>query len=379
MEFKFNEDHEMFRKLVREFAEKEVAPRAAEYDEKHEFPWETVRMMGELGYMGIPIPEEYGGSGSDFISYIIAIEELSRVCGSHGVILSVHTSVGTFPILNFGTEEQKRKYVPRLAAGEIIGAFCLTEPNAGSDASGLRTTAVLDGDHWVLNGTKIFITNGESASVFCIMAVTDKEKGPHGITSFLVDKDTLGFRVGKAEKKMGLNASSTTEIILENARIPKDNVLGGVGNGFKVAMSLLDGGRVGIAAQGLGIAQGAYEFALKYAKEREQFGKPIASFQGISFKLADMATQIEAARLLVYQAAWMKQNGLPNGKQASMAKMFATDTAMKVTTQAIQILGGYGYTKEYPVERFFRDAKVTQIYEGTNQIQRLVISKHVLA
>ena len=377
MNFVLSEDQQMMRTMVRNFAQKEISPKAAYFDEAHEFPLENIKKMGQNGLMGIPIPEEYGGSGADFLSYIIAIEEISKADASHGVILAVHTSVGTFPILYFGTEEQKRKYIPKLAAGEFIGAFALTEPNAGSDASGLATTAVKKGDHYVLNGGKRFITNGGYAEVYTVMAVTDRSKGSHGITAFLVDKDTPGFKIGKVEKKMGLNASSTTELIFEDAMVPAENLLGKEGEGFKVAMALLDGGRIGIGAQGLGIAQAALDAALGYAKERKQFGKAIGEFQAIQFMLADMATQIEAARLLVYQAANLRMQGLPYAKQACMAKMFATDTAMKVTTDAVQIFGGYGYCSEYPVERFMRDAKITQIYEGTNQIQRMVIARHL--
>jgi acyl-CoA dehydrogenase len=377
MNFVFTEDQQMMRTMVRNFAQKEIVPVAAHHDETHEFPLENIRKMGQNGLMGIPIPEEYGGAGADFLSYIIAIEEISKADASHGVILAVHTSVGSFPILYFGTEEQKAKYLPKLAAGEFIGAFALTEPNAGSDATGLATTAVRKGDHYVLNGTKRFITNGGYADVYTVMAVTDKSKGSKGITSFLVDKDTPGFKIGAVEKKMGLNASSTTELIFEDALVPVENILGKEGEGFKVAMSLLDGGRIGIGAQGVGIAQAALDAAVAYAKERKQFGKNIIDFQGIQFMLADMATQVEAARLLVYQAANLRMQGLPYAKQASMAKMFATDTAMRVTTDAVQVFGGYGYCREYPVERFMRDAKITQIYEGTNQVQRIVIARHL--
>lgn len=363
--------------MVRSFAQTEIAPTAAYYDEKHEFPLENIKKMGQNGLMGIPIPEEYGGAGADFLSYIIAIEEIARADASHGVILAVHTSVGTFPILYFGTEAQKQKYIPRLAAGEYLGAFALTEPNAGSDATGIATTAVRQGDYYVLNGTKRFITNGGYADVYTVMAVTDKSKGSKGITAFLVDKDTPGFKVGKVERKMGLNASSTTELIFEDAKVPAENVLGQEGQGFKVAMSLLDGGRIGIGAQGVGIAQAALDAAVAYAKDRKQFGHAIIEFQGIQFMLADMAAQVDAARLLVYRAANLRMHGLPYAKEASIAKMFATDTAMKVTTDAVQIFGGYGYSSEYPVERYMRDAKITQIYEGTNQIQRIVIARHL--
>ena len=375
MEFKLSDQHQMMQKMFREFCQKEIAPYAAENDVKAVFPTEIIRKLGAQGFMGIPIPEEYGGAGADFITYILCVEEVSRACASTGVILAVHTSVGTFPILNYGTEEQKQKYVSKLAAGEYVGAFALTEPGAGSDASALRTLAKRDGDDYVLNGTKIFISNGGHAQVYTVFATVDRALGTKGITAFLVEKDTPGFRVGAIEKKMGLNADVTTELIFEDCRIPASQRLGKEGEGFKIAMSLLDGGRIGIGAQGLGIAQAAFDEALKYAQFREQFNQPIFNFQAISFKLAEMATQIEAARLLVYQAAFRKENGLPNGKQASMAKMFATDTAMAVATEAVQILGGYGYSREYPVERLMRDAKITQIYEGTNQIQRLVIAK----
>ena len=375
MNFKLSDQHQMMQKMFHEFAQKEIAPHAAKYDELAEFPQETITKLGAQGFMGIPIPEENGGAGADFLTYILCIEEVSRACASTGVILAVHTSVGTFPILYFGTEEQKKKYIPKLAAGEYIGAFALTEPGAGSDASALRTMAKKDGDDYVINGSKIFISNGGHAEVYTVFATVDKKLGTKGITAFLVDKDTPGFRIGAIEKKMGLNADITTELVFEDCRIPASQRLGQEGEGFKIAMSLLDGGRIGIGAQGLGIAQAAYDEALKYAQFREQFGQPIFNNQAIAFKLADMATEIEVARLLVYQAAYRKENGLPNGKQASMAKMYATDTAMKVATEAVQIFGGYGYSREYPVERLMRDAKITQIYEGTNQIQRLVISK----
>ncbi len=372
------DEQKMMRDMVRNFAQSEIAPVAAQLDETHEYPVENIKKMGRNGIMGIPIPEEYGGAGADFLSYILAIEEISKADASHGVILAVHTSVGTFPIVYFGTEEQKRKYLPRLASGEMIGAFALTEPNAGSDAGSISTTAVRQGDYYVLNGTKRFITNGGYAGVYTVMAVTDKSRGANGITSFLVDKDTPGFKIGSLEKKMGLNASSTTELIFEDAVVPASNILGKEGEGFKVAMALLDGGRIGIGAQALGIAQAALDAALAYAQERKQFGKPIYDFQGIQFMLADMATQVEAARLLVYNAAHLRMAGLPCGKEASMAKLFASDTAVKVTTDAVQIFGGYGYCREYPVERYMRDAKITQIYEGTNQVQRIVIARKLV-
>jgi len=326
----------------------------------------------------VPIPEEYGGAGCDYLSYIITIEEISRACASTGVILAVHTSVGTFPIVYFGTEEQKQKYVPKLASGEYIGAFALTEPNAGSDPANLGTTAKLEGDHYIVNGSKIFISSGGEAEVCVTFVRTGNEKGYKGITCLLVDKNTPGFSIGKIEEKMGLHGDITAELVFDNAKVPKENLLGKEGEGFKVAMALLDGGRIGIAAQGLGIAQAAFDVARDYAKERIQFGKPIADLQAIQFMLAEMATRIDCSRLLVYRAARMRDMGLPYAKEASMAKMYATDTAMEVTTNAVQILGGYGYCKEYPVERYMRDAKITQIYEGTNQIQRIVIAKHLL-
>ncbi len=378
MDLHFTEEQEMMRKMVREFAQTEIPPFIPVMEDEERFPREIINQMAELGLLGVPIPEQYGGAGMDFTSYIIAINELSRVSATIGVILSVHTSVGTNPILYFGTEEQKQKYIPQLASGEFLGAFALTEAQAGSDASSLRTSAVLDGDDYILNGSKIFITNGGEADSYITFAVTNPDKGKDGISAFIVEKNTPGFSIGKKEKKMGLHGSNTTELIFENARIPKENRLGNEGDGFKIAMANLDVGRIGIAAQALGIAEAALEHAVNYAKERQQFGKPIAANQGIGFKLADMATQIESARLLVYRAASLKDQGEATGLAASMAKRFATDAAMFVATEAIQIFGGYGYSREYPVERLFRDAKITQIYEGTNQIQRMVIARHLL-
>lgn len=379
MNLHFTEEQEMMRRMVRDFAREEIAPLVEVMEETDEFPLALIRKMGEYGFMGIPIPEEWGGTGADFLSYIIAINEISKVSPTVGVILSVHTSVGTNPILYFGNDEQKKKYIPRLAAGEYIGAFALTEPNAGSDAAALRTTAVRQGDKYILNGSKIFITNAEAADVFITFAVTDKTKGTKGISAFIVEKGTPGFSIGKKERKMGLHGSSTCELIFENAEVPAENLLGEEGMGFTIAMANLDVGRIGIAAQALGIAEGALEHAIAYSKERKQFGKTISAQQAIAFKLADMATQTEAARLLVYRAASLRNEGKKCGMEASMAKRFATDNAMKVTTEAVQVFGGYGYTREYPVERYFRDAKITQIYEGTNQIQRLVISKYLLS
>ncbi|MED1742803.1 acyl-CoA dehydrogenase [Brevibacillus borstelensis] len=378
MDFRLNEEQDMMRRMVRDFAQKQIAPFIPVMEETEQFPREIVKKMGEIGLMGIPIPEEWGGAGADFQSYILAIHEISKVSATVGVILSVHTSVCTNPILYFGTDEQKRKYVPQLAAGKMLGAFALTEPNAGSDAGRIRTSAVRDGDAFVLNGNKVFITNGGEADVYIAFAVTDPSMGTRGISAFIVDKDTPGFSVGKKEKKMGLHGSSTTELIFDNARVPAENLLGEEGDGFTIAMANLDVGRIGIAAQALGIAEAAFAYATQYAKERKQFGRPIIEQQAIAFKLADMATMAEAARLLVYRAADLRSKGLPCGMEASMAKKFASDTAVKLATEAVQVFGGYGYTREYPVERLFRDAKVTQIYEGTNEIQRIVIGKHLL-
>lgn len=375
MNFQLSEEHEMIRKTVRDFALHEVAPTAAERDETEEFDREIFNKMAELGLTGIPFPEEYGGAGFDYLAYCIAVEELSRVCGSTGVTLSAHTSLAGWPLYKFGNEEQKQKYLRPLAEGTKIGAYGLTEPGSGSDAGGMKTYAKIDGDHYVLNGSKIFITNGGVADIYIVFAVTDPESKHHKTSAFIVEASTPGFSVGKKEKKLGIRSSPTTEIIFDNCRIPKENLLGQEGEGFVIAMKTLDGGRNGIAAQAVGIAQGALDAAVDYAKERVQFGKPIAVNQGVSFKLADMATAIEASRLLTYQAAWLESNDLPYGKASAMAKLMAGDTAMKVTTEAVQIFGGYGYTKDYPVERFMRDAKITQIYEGTQEIQRLVISR----
>ncbi|MEA1010085.1 acyl-CoA dehydrogenase AcdA [Bacillus cereus] len=375
MHFKLSEEHEMIRKMVRDFAKNEVAPTAAERDEEERFDRALFDQMAELGLTGIPWPEEYGGIGSDYLAYVIAIEELSRVCASTGVTLSAHTSLAGWPIFKFGTEEQKQKFLRPMAEGKKIGAYGLTEPSSGSDAGGMKTTAKLDGDHYVLNGSKIFITNGGIADIYVVFALTDPESKQRGTSAFIVESDTPGFSVGKKESKLGIRSSPTTEIMFEDCRIPVENLLGEEGQGFKVAMQTLDGGRNGIAAQAVGIAQGALDASVEYARERNQFGKPIAAQQGIGFKLANMATDVEAARLLTYQAAWLESEGLPYGKESAMSKVFAGDTAMKVTTEAVQVFGGYGYTKDYPVERYMRDAKITQIYEGTQEIQRLVISR----
>ena len=377
MELTFSEEQLMMRNMVRDFAKTEIEP-FIERMEQGEFPREIIKKMGELGLMGITVPEEYGGAGMDYTSYIIAINELSKMSAVVGVILSVHTSVGTNPILYFGNEEQKNKYVPKLASGEYLGAFCLTEPSAGSDAASLKTKAVKKDDHYVLNGSKVFITNGGEADVNIVFASTDPSLGSKGISAFIVEKETPGFIVGKDEKKMGLHGSRTVQLTFEDMKIPVANLLGEEGDGFKIAMANLNAGRIGIATQALGIAEAAFEAAVGYAKERVQFGKPIAANQGIGFKLADMGTAVEAARLLVYRAASLHQQKIPCGKEASMAKLFASKTAVDVAIEAVQVFGGYGYTEDYPVERYFRDAKVTEIYEGTSEIQRIVISKHLL-
>lgn len=375
MDFQLTDEQEMLRKMVRDFAKKDVEPTAAERDEEERFDRDIFDKMGELGLTGIPWPEKYGGIGADYVSYCIAVEELSRVCASTGVTLSAHLSLASWPIYTYGNEVQKQTFLTRLATGEALGAYALSEPGAGSDVASMKTTAKADSDHYVLNGNKVWITNGGVADIYIVFAKTDVDAKHKGISAFIVEKGTAGFTFGKKEKKLGIRSSPTTELIFENCRIPKANMLGAEGDGFKIAMSTLDGGRNGIAAQALGIAQGALDAAAGYAKEREQFGKPIAHNQGISFKLADMATDVEAARLLTYQAAWLESKGLPYGKQSAMSKLFAGDAAMRTTVEAVQVFGGYGYTKDYPVERYMRDAKITQIYEGTNEIQRLVIGR----
>lgn len=375
MIFELTEEQNLIRDMVREFAETEVAPTAKIRDEEERFDRALMfGRLGELGLTGIVFPEEYGGAGADYISYAIAVEELSRVCASTGVTLSAHLSLGANPIYLFGSEEQKQQFLVPLAKGEKMGAFGLTEPSAGSDAGGTKTTAVREGDSWILNGTKIFITNGGEAETYVVFARTDKEAKKHyGISAFIVEKNTPGFSFGKKEQKLGIRSSPTLELIFDNCRIPAGNLLGEEGQGFKIAMKTLDGGRIGIASQALGIAQGALDAAVNYAKERKQFDSPIGKFQGVQFQLADMATQTEAARLLVYNAAYKASNGLSYSQASAMAKLMASETAMKVTTQAVQILGGYGYTRDFPVERMMRDAKITEIYEGTSEIQRLVI------
>lgn len=374
MNFGLTREQELVRQMVREFAVNEVKPIAAEIDETERFPMKNVKKMAELKMMGIPFPKELGGAGGDVLSYIIAVEELSKACATTGVIVSCHTSLCASLIYENGTTEQKEKYLVPLAKGEKIGAFGLTEPGAGTDAAGQQTTAILDGDNYILNGSKIFITNGGVADTFVVFAMTDKSKGTRGISAFIVEKGFKGFSIGKREEKLGIRASSTTELIFENCIVPKENLIGKEGKGFGIAMKTLDGGRIGIAAQALGIAEGAYEEAVKYMKERKQFGKPLSAFQGLQWMIAEMETKIEAAKLLVYKAAWLKQNKLPYSVNAAKAKLFAAEVAMDVTTKAVQIHGGYGYTKEYPVERMMRDAKITEIYEGTSEVQKMVIA-----
>lgn len=373
-----NEDQLAIKRIIADIAEKIIAPKAAYYDETEEFPWENIQKLSESGFMGMAVPEYLSGSEMDMVSQVVALEEISKACAATGAIVAVHNSAGILPILWKGTEEQKKKYLPALATGRFIGAFALTEPGAGSDAAQAATTAVLDGDAYVLNGTKCFISNGGVADVFVVFASKDKSKGVKGLSAFIVEKGTAGFTVGKHEKKMGIRASSTVELHFDNCRIPVGNQLGKDGEGFKIAMMTLDTARIGIAAQAAGIAEAAYEKALDYSKIREQFGKPISANQAIQFMLVDMAIQIEAARQLTYHAASLKDAGLSFGKEAAMAKTFASDISVQVALDAIQIMGGYGYSREYPVERLLRDAKITQIYEGTNQIQRVVIGRQIL-
>jgi len=379
MNFELSEEQLLIREMVTEFTAAEVAPIAAEIDRDHRFPVELLPKLAELGLMGVPFAEESGGAGADYVSYAIVLEELARACASTSVIVSAHTSLGTWPIAEFGTPEQKEKYLRGLASGEKLAAFALTEPGAGSDAAAGTTTAVLDGDDYVLNGSKIFITNGGFADVYVVTAMTDPAAGTRGISAFIVERDAPGFSVGVEEQKMGIKASSTTPLYLSDCHIPKSALLGKEGKGFKIAMQTLDGGRIGIAAQALGIAQGALDASVAYAKERVQFGKPIAVLQAIQWMIADMATEIEAARLLVYRAAWNKDNGLSFSKEAAMAKLFAAETATRCAGKAIQIHGGYGFTEGYPVERAYRDAKITELYEGTSEVQRLVIAASCLA
>jgi butyryl-CoA dehydrogenase len=378
MDFSFDREHQLLSQLYRDFAENEVKPLAKDVDETESFPVETVRKMARFGMMGIPFPKEYGGAGGDNLAYIMAVEALSKVCGTTGVILSAHTSLCAAPIWEFGTEEQKRNYLRGLASGEKLGAFGLTEPNAGTDAAGQQTTAELKGDHYLLNGSKLFITNAGYADVYIVFAMTDRGKGTKGISAFILEKGMAGFSIGKKEAKMGIRGSSTCELIFENVKVPAANLLGKEGGGFGIAMKTLDGGRIGIAAQALGLAQGAIDETVAYVKERKQFGKALAQFQNTQFQLADMQARTDAARLLVYRAACSKDAKLPYSVEAATAKLFASETAMEVTTKAVQLHGGYGYTREYPVERMMRDAKITEIYEGTSEVQRMVISAAML-
>jgi butyryl-CoA dehydrogenase len=374
MDFKLSEDQTLLQESYKEFAVNKVKPLAAEIDDNERFPKETVKMMGELGYMGIPVPEDMGGAGVDNLSYITCVEELSKVCASTGVILSAHTSLCIAPIMANGTDAQKKKYIPKLASGEWIGAFGLTEPSAGTDAAMQTTIAEDKGDHYLLNGSKIFITNAGYAHVYVVMAMTDKSLGTKGISAFIVEDDFTGFKIGTKEKKMGIRGSATCELIFDNCIVPKENLLGEVGKGFKIAMQTLDGGRIGIAAQALGIAQGAIDETVEYVKQRVQFGKRISEFQNTQFQLADMQAKTDAARLLVYRAACAKDAKEPYAHLAAMAKLVASETASDVTRRCVQLFGGYGYTREYPVERMMRDAKITEIYEGTSEVQKMVIS-----
>lgn len=378
LNFDLTDEQKLIRDMVREFALKEVEPKAKEIDRTEEMPLETVKKMAELNLLGIPFPEEYGGAGGDTLSYIIAVEELSRVCGSTGLTLAAHVSLGTYPIFAFASEELRKKYVPPLASGKYLGAMGLTEPNAGSDVAAITTTAVRKGDFFILNGRKQFITNAGYAGSFVIAAVTDKSKGHRGISAFVVERDTPGFSIGRKEEKLGLRGSDTRELIFEDCKVPAANLIGTEGEGFSYFMKTLDGGRISIGALGLGIAQGALDKSIPFVKERKQFGKPIGSFQAIQFMIADMAMEIEAARHLVYHAARLKDAGRPYSKESAIAKLFASEVAMRATDRAIQMHGGYGFTQEYPVERYFRDAKLCEIGEGTSEIQRLVIARHIL-
>ena len=380
--FPFTEEHEMIRQAARDFAQNEIAPIAAEFDESGEFPMKTIKKMGEMGFMGIEVPEEYGGAGMDTLAYVLALEEICKADASHGTIMSVNNSLYAYGLLKFGSEEQKRKFLPPVASGKVIGAYSLTEPMSGSDAGNMRSRAVRDGDHYIINGRKSWVTSGPVASYIVLFTMTDPEKKQKGISAFMIETDRPGFIRGKKEPKLGIRASATNELVFEDYRCPAENLIGKEGDGFKIAMTVLDAGRIGIAAQALGIAEAAYEASLVYAREREAFGQKIGEFQGISFKLADMKTRIEASRLLIYNAALAKERSKETGERftlpASMAKLFASETAMFVAHAAVQIHAGMGYSKELPVERYFRDAKITEIYEGTSEIQRLVISRQEL-
>ncbi len=379
MEFQLSEEQRMIQEMVSDFAKKEVKPLAEKIDKEHYFPKEIVAKLAELGLMGVYFPEKYGGAGMDTVCYAIALEEISRYCASTGVIMSVNNSLACDPVYKYGTEEQKKNFLTPMAKGEKLGCLGLTEPNAGSDAANIATTAKLVGDEWIVTGNKIFITNGAQANTGVIIVQTDKSKGYKGIAALIVDLDnTPGFKVGKLEDKLGIKGSSTAELVFDEARVPKENLLGKIGEGFKIALNTLDGGRIGIASQALGIARGALEESVEYAKVRVQFGKPIASLQAIQWMVADMATRVDAARLLIWRAAYLKDKGMEYAKESAMAKLYASETAMWATTKAIQIHGGYGYTTDYPVERYFRDAKITEIYEGTSEVMRLVISRAYL-
>ena len=378
MEFGFTKEQELINQMIKSFVDNEVRPIAAEIDKSEEFPVENIKKMTQLGLMGIPFPKKYGGANGDYLSYILVVEELAKACASTSVILSAHTSLCCGPIYSFGTEEQKEKYLPGLLKGGKLGAFALTEPDAGTDAAGQQTVARLEGDYYILSGSKVFITNACYADIFIVFAITDRAKGTRGISAFIIEKGYEGFEIGKVEDKMGIRASSTAELIFQDMKVPKKNLLGKEGKGFSIAMATLDAGRIGIAAQALGIAEGAFAEAVKYMKERKQFGKPIAVLQGLQWYVAEMATKIENSRNLVYKAAWKKDKGLPYSVDAAMAKLYASETAMEVTTKVVQIFGGYGYMKDYPVERMMRDAKITEIYEGTSEVQKMVISANVL-
>ncbi len=378
MDFLLNERHLLLKKLFKDFSTKEVKPLAAEIDELERFPLETVEKMKDLKMFGINVSKEYNGSGADYLSYILAVIELSKHCATTGVVLSAHSSLCVDPIVRFGTEAQKETYLPRLASGEYLGAFALTEPDAGTDAGSQKTTAVDMGDYYLLNGSKIFITNASFADVYIVFAITERDMGTRGISAFIIDKDMPGFTVGKKEKKMGIRGSATSELHFDNVKVPKDHLLGKLNKGFKVALSTLDGGRIGIAAQAVGIAQGAIDETVKYVKERKQFNRSLSKFQNTQFVLADLQTKTDAAMLLVYRAALLKQEKKPFSKESAMAKLFAAECAMEVTTKCLQLFGGYGYTREYPIERMMRDAKITEIYEGTSEVQRMVIGSYIL-
>ncbi len=378
MDFKLSEEHELFRRTAREFAQKELEPRAKEFEDKHEIPKDVLQKLGELGYLGLAVPEAYGGVGADALSYAIVMEELAKACASTSTVVTVQNTLVEFPIVEFGTEAQKRKYLPKLATGEWFGAFALTEPESGSDAAGMKTTARREGDVYVLNGSKRFITNAAFARLFVVFALTAPEAGNRGVSCFLVERDTPGFTVGREEDKMGIRGTSTCELFFEDCRVPAENLLGEENKGFKIAMLTLDAGRIGIAAQALGIAEAAFDEALKYAQERTAFGQPLAAFQAIQFKLADMKAQIEAARWLVYHAAWKKDQGEDYILESSLAKLYASEVASRVADEAVQIHGGYGYIRDYKVERLYRDARITRIYEGTSEIQKLIIARQLL-